>query len=522
MTIQRVIGVETEFGVLEPGNAYANPIRMSAQIIDAYAPSSRAVNDTPVRFDYIGEDPLQDMRGHRLDRAAAHPSQLTDDPNWLAPSGGAVTHVARDSYIPRGGGAPNIMLANGARFYVDHAHPEYSSPEVTSPAQAVLYDKAGDEVARRAMAACDDDIVLYKNNTDGKGASYGAHENYLIDRSVPFRDVAQTLIPFMVTRPVICGAGRVGIGQHSDHDGFQMSQRADFVENDIGLETTFNRPIINTRDEPHATRDTWRRLHVIGGDANQADYSIYLKVGAMSAVLWLCEHTDFMDEAAAWAIKGDPVEQTWAVSHDIDLTHTIETVDGRHVTALDYQEFYCQAFRRAVGDNPDQQTADFITTWQDVIDDMRRDKFLAADRVEWVAKLQLLDGMRQRLGVGWLDPRLQSMDVMWHDLRHQTSLFEKMVAAGRIRRMYTPEQVNQAVTTPPSSTRAYIRGRLVDRFNDIVKAGWVSVTADTGRRELQRLSLGDPLDINPDVMKACDGDSLEAVFEAIATMREGH
>lgn len=519
MTIHRVIGTETEFGVLQPGNIYANPIQLSADIVYAYAPSSSAENSDDVHgvsFDYHGEDPLQDMRGHRLERAAAHPSQLTDDPNRMAPSG--VMDVSRSMEQYFGTGAPNCMLSNGARFYVDHAHPEYSSPEVSHPLQAVLYDRAGDLIARRAMDKVNGqgkNIVLYKNNVDGKGASYGAHENYLMKRDVDFKRLANTLIPFMVTRPVLCGAGRVGIGQKSEHAGFQISQRADYVENDIGLETTFNRPIINTRDEPHASRSLWRRLHVIGGDANLFDYSIYLKVGSMAAVLWLCENTDFMDKAAVWALAGDPVDDTWNVSHDITLTHTLRTVDGRDVTALDYQQFYCESFANAVGD-ADKETATFIDTWQGIIDGLRHDMYSVADKVEWVGKLQLLDSMRQRLNVGWDDARIRSMDVLWHDLRPEKSLVVQLEKAGRVARMVTDAQVEQAAQNPPSTTRAYIRGRLVERFPGVIKAGWESVLLDTGEAHLKRLSLGDPLAISDDIIAALNGDSLNEVITAMS------
>ncbi len=191
-------------------------------------------------------------------------------------------------------GLANVILTNGARLYVDHAHPEYSAPEVTGPRDAVLWDKAGERVmataAQRALAVPGTPpIKLYKNNTDGKGASYGTHENYLMARRTPFAEIVRHLTPFFVSRQVVTGAGRVGIGQDGRDDGFQLSQRADFFEVEVGLETTLKRPIINTRDEPHADPEKYRRLHVIIGDANLSEISTYLKVGTTALVLSMIE-----------------------------------------------------------------------------------------------------------------------------------------------------------------------------------------------------------------------------------------
>ncbi|MFZ2503356.1 MAG: proteasome accessory factor PafA2 family protein, partial [Nocardioides sp.] len=225
------MGTEIEYGISVVGSPHANPMLASSQVVNAYAHLSDRARRA--RWDFEEESPLRDARGWDLSRALADPSQLTDDDLGLA----------------------NLILTNGARLYVDHAHPEYSSPEVTNPRDAVLWEKAGEVVMRRAAAAAAQlpggwQIALYKNNTDNKGASYGAHENYLMRRSTPFGDIVRHLTPFFVSRQVVCGAGRVGIGQDGREHGFQISQRADFFEVEVGLETTLKRPIINTRDEP--------------------------------------------------------------------------------------------------------------------------------------------------------------------------------------------------------------------------------------------------------------------------------
>ena len=255
MTVRRVMGIETEYGISVPGEPHANPIVLSGQIVNAYA-TRPEITVSRTRWDYETEAPLADQFGHEMPRAVADSSQLTDEDDEIA---------------------ANVVLTNGARLYVDHAHPEYSSPEVTSPHDAVVWDRAGElvmaEAVQRQAELSGRQINLYKNNTDGKGSSYGTHENYLLARDVEFAAVARQLMPFFVARQVICGAGRVGIGPESHQAGFQISQRADFFERQVGLETTIRRPIVNTRDEPHADPTRYRRLHVIIGDANMAEVS---------------------------------------------------------------------------------------------------------------------------------------------------------------------------------------------------------------------------------------------------------
>src|SRR3954464_896381 len=270
MSVRRVMGTETEFGISVAGHPHANPMVASSQVVNAYA--SATLKARRARWDFEEESPLRDARGFDMSRTVADPSQLTDEDLGLA----------------------NVILTNGARLYVDHAHPEYSTPEVTTPLDAVRFDKAGERIMLDATRLAlqlptAPSITLYKNNTDNKGASYGAHENYLMRRSTPFADIVRHLTPFFVSRQVVTGAGRVGIGQDGREHGYQITQRADFFEVEVGLETTLKRPIINTRDEPHADPEKYRRLHVIIGDANLAEISTYLKVGTTALVLSMIE-----------------------------------------------------------------------------------------------------------------------------------------------------------------------------------------------------------------------------------------
>src|SRR4030088_2641746 len=281
--MRRIMGTEVEYGIAVPGDATANPVLTSTQVVLAYAAAADIPRARRARWDYEVEAPLRDARGFAL----AGPGGPGHDPD------------VEDL------GAANVILTNGARVYVDHAHPEYSAPEVTNARDAVIWDKAGERVMEEAALKAatvpgQPRLQLYKNNVDGKGASYGTHENYLMARSTPFTSVISGLTPFFVSRQVIVGAGRVGIGATGDKPGFQLSQRADYIEVEVGLETTLKRGIINTRDEPHADADKYRRLHVIIGDANLAETSTYLKLGATSLVLDLIEEgIDLSDLALA-------------------------------------------------------------------------------------------------------------------------------------------------------------------------------------------------------------------------------
>jgi proteasome accessory factor A len=391
----------------------------------------------------------------------------------------------------------NVILTNGARLYVDHAHPEYSTPEVTNPRDVVLWDKAGErvmaEAARRAARIPGTQpIQLYKNNTDGKGASYGAHENYLMDRRTPFIDIIRGLVPFFVTRQVFAGAGRVGIGTEGRTQGFQISSRADFFEVEVGLETTLKRPIINTRDEPHANPDEYRRLHVIIGDANLAELSTYLKVGTTSLVLAMIEARALTEDLTI----EEPVAALQAVSHDPSLTHLVRLRDGRRMTALDVQRAYLDqaaAFVERTGET-DAQTADVLRRWAGVLDDLAADPMRLADQLDWPAKLRLLEGYRARDGLGWGDSRLQLVDLQYSDVRPDKGLYHRLVARGSMQRLLTDDEVTRAMVTPPGDTRAYFRGECLRRFPaQVAAASWDSVVFDLGRENLVRIPTMEPL-----------------------------
>ena len=527
MTVRRVMGIETEYGVLQPGRPMANPMLLSSHVVAAHVPA-REGSRTRARWDYDAEDPLHDARGFWLQRAAAHPSMLTDDPARLAPAGDdgldpappeRLQELARpmvEEYDDPS--AANVILTNGARLYVDHAHPEYSSPEVIGPLDGVRWDRAGELVMLASVRALAQnpalpDVALYKNNVDGKGATYGTHENYLVERAVPFADLARRIIPFLVTRQVFTGAGRIGIGQRGETPGFQISQRADYIEAEVGLETTLRRPIVNTRDEPHADPARWRRLHLIIGDANLVQPATYLKLGTTSLVLWLLEQGlpgagGARAAAALGAIDrlvlADPVGAVHTVSHDLTLTARLDLLDGRRLTALEVQREYLAAVRSGLGLGPsggadvgvpDEETGDVLDRWASVLNRLGTDPASCAREVEWLAKLRLLEGLRRRDHLAWDHPRLAAVDLQWSDLRPERGLYHRLLEAGAIERLVDEDSAERAAVHPPADTRAYFRGEALARYaGHISAASWDSIVFDVpGAPTLQRVPMRDPL-----------------------------
>ena len=475
MSVRRIMGTEIEYGISVPGQSNANPMVTSSQIVNAYAARPELARGGRARWDYEEESPLRDARGFSYSGALYDPAEaLADEDVGLA----------------------NVILTNGARLYVDHAHPEYSSPECTNPRDIVRWDKAGErvmaEAARRALSVPGTSPVhLYKNNTDNKGASYGAHENYLMARSTPFADIVAFLTPFFVTRQIVCGAGRVGIGQDGSTPGFQISQRADFFEVEVGLETTLKRPIINTRDEPHSDADKYRRLHVIIGDANLSEISTLLKVGTTSLVLAMIEAKALTNELSI----ADPVGELKAVSHDPGLKHLVRMRDGRRLTALDVQWAFFERVSSFVEDRggADEATAEVLSKWEDILDKLGRDAMECADQLDWVAKLRLLEGYREREELGWASPKLQLVDLQYSDVRPEKGLYHRLVGRGSMQTLFTPEEVREAIVEPPPDTRAYFRGRCLAQYSsEVVAASWDSVIFDVGRDSLVRVPMAEP------------------------------
>ena len=433
-------------------------------------------NSELVGWDYIDEHPGNDARGYSLD-------------DYLFPE--FETQLV------------NTVLTNGARYYVDHAHPEVSTPECRNALEVVLFDRAGEEIVRRSMQVAneglpsDSEIVLYKNNSDGKGNSYGCHENYLVSRQTPFTQIAQQITTHFVSRQIFCGAGKVGAehrgltGKNSNPNLFQISQRADFFEEEIGLETTLKRPIVNTRDEPHCDPAKYRRLHVIAGDANMSEVATYLKVGTTSIVLSMIEDDAF----PAHLVIKDPVRAVRQVSHDTTLNAVIEMVDGRHLTAAQIQTEIIEAatnYATRFGlDSVDEQIGnDVLQRWHNVVASLQTDPLTVANIVDWVAKKRIVEGFALRHGLQTTDPRLKAIDLQYHDMRIEKCL---ALRAG-LDVLCLPQDVMWSMVHPPSSTRAYFRGTVLQRWpSDVVAANWDSVVFDIPNQGLKRIPMPEPL-----------------------------
>jgi Pup amidohydrolase len=463
----KFVGVETEFGIQVVGPSEVNPVLASSLVVGAYQSAGRH----KVRWDHTDEHPLRDARGYEQPDAHEPPS---DDDLGLA----------------------NTVLTNGARFYVDHAHPEYSSPECSNARDLVIWDKAGERIledaAARAVVALPPDsrVLIHKNNTDGKGAAYGTHENYLVPRTVPFPRLVKDMTPFFVSRLLYVGAGRIGTEFDLPDLRFQLSQRADFFEVEVGLETTLKRPIINTRDEPHADPDRYRRFHVINGDANLCEVATFLKVGTTLIVLDMLE-----DEALPPTLTLErPVEAFHTVSHDLTGRVPLRLSDGSTITPIELQWYYLDAAKRYCKDRDiTPVTAEVLERWETVLTTAEGDPRRLRGQVDWATKLDLLEQYADRHGLDWGDDKLKMIDLQYHDVRRDKGLYNRLAARGKVERLVAESEIQAAMTEPPTDTRAYFRGKCLERFREhIVAAGWDSLIFDVGREALQRVPMMEP------------------------------
>src|SRR5881409_1522172 len=420
MAIPKVIGTETEYGISAVGAPDFNPVLSSSLLISSYAGALRKI-----RWDYEQESPLRDARGFEP--------------------------VQERAPVEEDVGLANVILPNGARYYVDHAHPEYSTPECAGARDLVVHDKAGERILERSLQAMQEvlapgqRIAIYKNNTDGKGNSYGCHENYLVDRRTPFTRIVRDLIPFLVTRQIFTGAGKVGSESPRDearHVHYQLSQRTDFFEAEVGLETTLKRPIINTRDEPHADPEKYRRLHVIVGDANLSEIANYLKVGTMAIVLSMVED-DFIDRDLS---LDSPVLAFRKVSRDLSCREPIRLKDGRSVTAVDVQREFLELAQRYSRDREKEGwVGDVLTRWEHTLDGLAGDPMRLGRELDWVIKRQLIENYMAKHGLAWDDSRVQMIDLQYHDIRPGKGLYAKLEEAEAVERLVTDDEISKAI-----------------------------------------------------------------------------
>lgn len=467
MALPKIVGSETEYGLTVQNDLEFDSIATSLLLVNSY----NADQSLKLLWDYDQEDPLVDARGFEIDEEYEVPDQ-------------------QDNM------AINKILQNGARFYVDHAHPEFSTPECSNVLDVLRYEKAGERILNLSrlgatqLLAGNHTVIIYKNNSDQKGNSYGYHENYLVDRRVPFQVIAERLMPFLVSRQIFCGAGKVGAENGADPIPYQISQRADFFETEMGLDTMVKRPIINTRDEPHANRDRYRRLHVIVGDANMSEYTTYLKIGTMLVVLQMIEDGALPEPLSL----RNPVRALRDVSHDPTCKVLLPLRNGAKATAIDIQRHYHEAAQRYLL-HPDCHPTfpAIVEEWGSILDRLAVDPMQLHQEIDWVMKLHLLTNYMERRASSWDDPRIAMMDLQYHDIRPEKGLYYLLERSGAARRMLTEAEILRAMEDPPEDTRAYFRGQCLKKFkHQIFGVNWDSISFNLGDGPIKRIMMEEP------------------------------
>jgi proteasome accessory factor A len=488
-----IMGIETEYGITADASFFTSRspsqgrVELCKRVLEAH-PSAEA------NWNYELETPLLDMRGF---------TASFDDSDKTG--------------YDHGGRAPahDKMLANGARFYIDMDHPEYSTPECASALDLVARDKAGEFIVGRAADKVNRTegigVKIYKHNTDFKGRSFGCHEGYLARRDIPLERIISAMVPFLVTRQVFCGSGKVG-GESSGRYGgsdvdYQISQRADFISSVVGVQTTRDRPVFNTRDEPHADGSVYRRIHVILGDANMSEWSTYLKCGTTNLVIKAIE-AGFLEDPVS---IDEPVSALRLISRDLGCKGVFPTSEG-NISAIDLQELYVAAVLR-LGERGLLGAADndVISRWQEVLSALRSDPMQLGERLDWVIKYQLLDSLK--LKRGWADRswEMKGADMQYHRVDGKKGLYSFLCDEGRVERLVDDASVVRAVRYPPKDTRAYFRGNVIRYFPDEISCiNWESI-GFVG---------GDSIHFNPDSLTEDRTGSLFESSESISELLE--
>jgi Pup amidohydrolase len=462
--MKRVFGLETEYGITLSGAETVDVVAESIELVRRYTE-----NGALMKWDYELEDPHLDARGFR----ARELLQDTDE--------SAYYEIDKRRPLSFEEIKSDLVLSNGARFYNDHAHPEYSTPECTALHQIVAQDKAGErilaECARRRNQKLPPgyEVRLYKNNTDFAGHSYGCHDNYLMSRDIAWDRIVAGMLPFLITRQIFAGAGKMGIEAESvqgEPGVYQISQRADFFRVVVSIDTMNRRPLINTRDEPHVDASRYRRFHVILGDSNMSEWATAMKVGTTALMLDLIER----GEAPQLEIA-QPVDANKSISRDQTYDWIIELKDGRKISAIDVQRIYLRAASKLHPPSPgfglagDEGEREWILhEWENVLNDLERDVMSTRDRVDWAAKKFLLDALQEEEKLAWSDPWLQSIDLEYHNLDLDRGLYYELLRKGLMRRVTSEDEIRTAIFSPPETTRAFFRGRAVARFNDEISS----------------------------------------------------
>jgi proteasome accessory factor PafA2 len=471
--MNRVFGLETEYGITVAGIESLDVVAESIELVRRYTE-----HGAHMKWDYQLEDPHLDARGFRA-------KQLMQDADESA-----YYEIDKNRPLSFEEIKSDLVLSNGARFYNDHAHPEYSTPECTVLRQIVAQDKAGErilaECARRRNQKLvpGQEVRLYKNNTDFVGHSYGCHDNYLMRRDLAWDRIVSGILPFLITRQIFAGAGKMGVEAESaaSQPGiYQISQRADFFSVLVSIDTMNRRPLVNTRDEPHADTGRYRRFHVILGDSNMSEWATAMKIGTTSLVLDLIE----CGQAPQLEIA-QPIDANKSISRDQTFDWIIELKDGRKISAIDVQRIYLRAAAQ-LEMSEDQQWV--MREWENVLNDLERDPMTTRDRIDWAAKKFLLNALQDEEKLAWSDPWLQSIDLEYHNVDLDRGLYYELVRQGSMRRVVDEDNIKMAIFSPPETTRAFFRGRSVARFTDeIASIQWDEIVFANSSRS-HRVSL---------------------------------
>jgi proteasome accessory factor A len=448
-------GTETEIGITRERPEGIDVVAESIALVrSATAPGVR------MRWDYSCEDPHCDARGFRVKELL----QDSDEANYFAQD---AQRTLTFNEIKS-----DLVLRNGARFYNDHAHPEYCTPECSTLLEILQQDYAGDAVlmacAKALTQNSDNPVLLYKNNTDFRGHSYGCHENYLMPRTLTWDVLSQAVIAFFVTRQIYCGAGKYAWEEEDKflRAGFQISQRSDFFSELQSVDTMQRRPIINTRDEPHANNERFRRFHVIIGDSNLSLYAMYLKIGTTSLVLQALLNGAPLDRVPRLA---DPLATLKSISRDASWQWLCRESNGIKTTAIDIQRRYVQLVREFCPSlDPDWRAV--LEAWGQVLDDLEREALSTADRLDWSAKYKLIEQFREVEKLDETDPWLRSLDLAYHLLDRQRGLFYGLMDQGAFKLPFPYAEITGHSLCPPSTTRAAVRGRCIEKFGSAVHA----------------------------------------------------
>ena len=461
-----LLGMETEYGIIREDLEYSDPVEESMKLLKS-CPQKSVVG----KWAYSQENSHQDMRGFKVHSLA----QDEEEDAFCAED-----RKRPYSYLEM---KCDRVLSNGARFYNDHTHPEYSTPECNSLFSLVAHDVAGERILAESAKIRNQElgekaVQVFKNNTDYSGHSYGTHDNYLFPREIPFDLLVNTLLPFMVTRQLFAGAGKVGSEnpKTSHYKGLQLAQRSDFIERILSIETMTQRPIINTRDEPHASRNQYRRLHLIMGDANMSAYATALKVGSTRFVLNLIARGTTLPDIEL----ENPVEDVLRVSQDKNRNAILKRNSGKTITALEIQEIYLEAVEKTFPEK-DRESKWVIQEWRKTLNELKHSPDKLSNRIDWAIKEKLFSEFMESENLDWDNPMLQSLDLEYHNLDPDRGLYRGLEQEKEVYSLCTEKEISRAIEFPPEKTRAKIRGDAVSKESEKIKRiHWTGIEFENG------------------------------------------